>query len=132
MADSIAGVADAIAASLHDPAGPAGEAEARRLAFSVVETIDRAPRDEVQALVAASPASTGDPRFDALLAAVVEHACTKRSMPAPSWVNEPQRFLSTWWFMSEMPSLHADAIVHSPISFSRRGVFITSGALTYV
>ncbi|HET9690949.1 MAG TPA: hypothetical protein VFP61_07330 [Acidimicrobiales bacterium] len=131
MAENIAGVASAIGASLLEPGGPAGEAEARRLAFSFVETIDGASSEEVEALVAAPPATTGDHRFDALVAAVVEHACTKRSMPSPAWVNEPHRFLSTWWFMSEMPSLHADAIVHSPISFARRGVFITSGALTY-
>jgi len=52
-------------------------------------------------------------------------------MVAPTWVNEPSRFLDTWWFVSELRSLHADALVHTPISFSRRGVFITGDALTY-
>jgi hypothetical protein len=33
--------------------------------------------------------------------------------------------------VSGLRSLHADALVHSPISFARRGVFIAGDALTY-
>jgi len=77
------------------------------------------------------PPPTGDVRYDALLAAIVEFICARQSMVAPSWVDDSDRFLSTWWFVSGMLSLHADAIVHSPISFARRGVFVTEDALTY-
>ncbi len=52
-------------------------------------------------------------------------------MLAPAWVEDEYRFLDQWWFVSGIKSLHADAIAHSPISFARRGVFITAGALTY-
>ncbi len=82
-------------------------------------------------LVADRPDGTGDARFDALLAAIVEHLCTKASLAVPAWANEPSRFLDTWWFVSGLRSLHADALVHSPISFARRGVFIAGDALTY-
>lgn len=72
----------------------------------------------------------GAVRFDALLAAIVEFVCTRHSGSAPSWVDRPGRFLSEWWFVSGMPTLHADAIAHSPMSFARRDIFITEDALT--
>jgi hypothetical protein len=77
------------------------------------------------------PRSTGDACYDALLAAIAEYLCAREGMLAPTWVESPSRFLDQWWFVSGIRSLHADAIVHSPISFARRGVFITAGALTY-
>jgi hypothetical protein len=107
------------------------EAGALRLAFRCVEIFDRAPVDDRQSLVDPEPVSTGDARFDALLAAIAEYLCAREGLNAPTWVQDPSRFLDQWWFVSGIQSLHADAIVHSPISFARRGVFITAGALTY-
>lgn len=107
------------------------DAEARRLAFHFVETYDGAGADERQRIVADEPASTGDDRFDSLVAAIVEFSCARHMVPAPAWVEGSSRFLEQWWFVSGLPSLHADAIAHSPISFARRGVFITEDALTY-
>ncbi len=52
-------------------------------------------------------------------------------MPPPAWVEDQCRFLQKRWFVSGIRSLHADTIANSPVSFSRRGVFITEGALTY-
>lgn len=124
--------AKAIAASLAGTDALVGEAEARRLAFSFVENLDKQPSGEaVLELVRDEPPTVGDLRFDALLAAVVEHGCACRRVKAPGWVDGPGRFLESWWFVAGMRSLHADALVHSPISFARRGVFITSGALSY-
>lgn len=131
MTIDIATTAKAIAASLSCTDRAAGEAEARRLAFSVIETLDKVAAADVEGLVRLAPGPVGDVRFDALLAAVVEHGCARRGLSAPLWVNEEGRFLETWWFVSGVPTLHADALVHSPISFARRGVFITSGALSY-
>jgi hypothetical protein len=34
-----------------------------------------------------------------------------------------------WWFVTDLRGLHPRALVESPSSFRRRGVFITSGAL---
>lgn len=104
---------------------------ALRLAFRFVELFERAEIDERSALVAESPMPTGDIRYDALVAAIVEYLCAHHDMLAPSWVDDEDRFLDKWWFVSGIRSLHADAIANSPISFARRGVFITSGALTY-
>jgi hypothetical protein len=54
-----------------------------------------------------------------MLAALAEYSCVRHG------------FLEQWWFVPGMKSLHANAMVHRPISFKRRGVFITEGALTY-
>jgi len=107
------------------------ESGALRLAFRCVELIERAPVDARQGLVAPQPVPTGDARFDALLAAITEYLCAREGLLAPTWVEDPSRFLDQWWFVSGIQSLHADAIAHSPISFARRGVFITAGALAY-
>jgi hypothetical protein len=107
------------------------ESGALRLAFRCVELIERAPVDDRQGLVAPQPVPTGDARFDALLAAITEYLCAREGLLAPTWVEDPSRFLDQWWFVSGIQSLHADAIAHSPISFARRGVFITAGALAY-
>ena len=131
MAVTIRDLARQITASLSGQEPERGQAEARRLAFSFIEVFDRLPIAEGLRIVAEPPDSTGDSGFDALLAAIVEHLCAKASMAAPAWVDEPCRFLDTWWFLSGLRSLHADALVHTPISFARRGLFITGDALTY-
>jgi hypothetical protein len=120
-----------VARSLADPGGERGEAEALRLALSFVEIFQRTDPSDRRSLVEAEPDPVGDRRFDALLAAVVEYVCARALRPAPAWVAEPERFLEQWWFVSGLRSLHADALVHSPISFARRGVFVTGGALSY-
>ena len=106
-------------------------ASALRLAFRFVEIFDRAPSHKHPDLVVDRPLPTGDARFDALLAAVAEYVCACAELVAPSWVDDEDRFLTEWWFVSGISSLHADAIAHSPISFARRGIFITADALTY-
>jgi hypothetical protein len=131
MRVTVRDVAGEIAASLGAEDRQRGLAEARRLAFSLVERFDRSTVADRQLLVADRPDTTGDTGFDALLAAIVEHVCTTASVAVPAWADEPSRFLDTWWFVSGLRSLHADALVHTPISFARRGVFITGDALTY-
>jgi hypothetical protein len=107
------------------------EAEAIRIAFGLVQDFDKATPAERRLMVENRPPPTGDARYDALLAALVEHLCTGAGMPAPRWVDDPDRFLEPWWFVSGLRSLHASALVESPISFARRGVFICDGALSY-
>jgi len=107
------------------------EATGRRLAFRFIEQFDRADQADRGRMVETAPLPTGDSRYDALLAAEVEYCCVRHGMPSPGWVNDPSRFVEEWWFVSGIKSLHANAVVHSPISFKRRGVFITEDSLTY-
>lgn len=131
MARSLAETARVIKASLAGPDRARGEPEAIRLAFSFIELYERDWVPERAQLLEDCPEPVGDPRFDALLGALAEHLSAKHGSQSPAWAGHTSRFLDTWWFVAGMESLEADAIVHSPISFARRGVFLVDGALSY-
>jgi hypothetical protein len=70
------------------------------------------------------PESTGDERWDTLLAALAEHLAAHEDSAAPSWAEE--RSLQRWWFPFDLPSQHVEALVHAPMAFRRRGVFVSA------
>lgn len=80
--------------------------------------------DPLVLLVSAEPAPTGDARFDAVLAAIAEDLCVHADEVPPAWVHGPSRFLDRAWWVSDLPSARAAALVHAPASFRRRGVMI--------
>ena len=102
-----------------------------RLAFRFIERYNKSDWETRTRITVDRPKTTGSARFDALLAGLVEYVCASHDVVAPAWVNDQSFFLDKWWFVSGMVSLHADALVHSPISLARRGVFVTQGALEY-
>jgi transcriptional regulator with XRE-family HTH domain len=75
-------------------------------------------------LVASEPPLIGDPRFDALLAAIAEDLCVRAGVVPPPWVHKRERFLDGFWWVSDLPSARARALVHAPASFRRRGVML--------
>lgn len=77
--------------------------------------------------VADPPGPTGDRRADALAAALAEYLCVRRQLVPPLWTQVPIEVVP-WWFVSEK-RFHALALRESPISFARRGIFVTAGAL---
>jgi hypothetical protein len=105
------------------------EASAYRVLMGLLDDYRRTPLAERPALVAHPPDSCGDRRYDAFLGALVEHVTNADRTVTPAWVGEPDRFLSRWWFPAGLRSLQAFALVESPISFARRGIFLTRGAL---
>ena len=125
--NSISETAEEIAACLSKGDSTA----ATRLAFRFLERYERSDWGTRTSIVDRQPATTGSERYDALLAGIVELACASHQVVAPPWVNDESYFLGEWWFISGIRSLHADALVHSPISLARRGVFVTQGALEY-
>ncbi len=76
------------------------------------------------AMIAERPEPVGDRRFDAYLAALAEHLAVHGGLSVPPWVYEKERLLERWWFPTAFRSLHALAIVQSPASFRRRGIFV--------
>jgi hypothetical protein len=78
------------------------------------------------------PPSTGDVRVDAALAALAEHLARRDGWSAPTWTRESRREAEPWWFVTDLRGMHPRALVESPLSFRRRGVFITRGALERV
>jgi transcriptional regulator with XRE-family HTH domain len=73
------------------------------------------------ALCVAPPAPCGDPRFDAALAALVEHHLTISRLPVPDWVREPSRFLSEPWVVSPYTDTDTEDV---PKAFRRHGVLL--------
>ena len=66
------------------------------------------------------PPLTGS-RWDALLAATVEHVCALHGHTSPAWVDEPGRFLAETWVVTDVPSIRMDAIAFAPAAFIRHG-----------
>lgn len=79
-------------------------------------------------LVQDRPPLTGDRRYDAALAALVEHLCAEARVAAPAWTSDPSRFAEPWWFPAGLPALEAAMLRDSPISFKRHGVFVGANA----
>jgi hypothetical protein len=75
------------------------------------------------------PQATGDGRVDAAFAAMTEYLARRDGWTVPSWARLPEREAWPWWFVTDLRGIHPQALVESPSSFRRRGVFITSGAL---
>jgi hypothetical protein len=82
-----------------------------------------------QARIEAAPAPTGDSRHDAFLGALAEHLAAVEDLDRPGWSVEPDRFLDTFWFVSDVPGFRAAAIAGSPGAFKRRGVLIPERSL---
>ena len=94
--------------------------------FRRARSVDRA------GLVADEPPPTGDPRWDALLAGVVEQLCFDHMLPVPRWAMDPVRFLEQWWFVTPYRSLHPSAFAEAPPALANRGVFIHRRSLESV
>lgn len=78
----------------------------------------------------AEPSTTGDPRWDALLAGVADHLATKHHIDPPRWTSD--RYVTPFWFVGTTPALHAYAYAHSPAPLAYRGVFIDPADLESV
>lgn len=117
----------------------AGESLRRVWRYAIVQMLDdyqsvlrRDGANEAAQMWQAEPATTGDVRVDAAFAALGEHLARRDGWPAPAWVSESRREAVPWWFVTDLRGLHPQALVESPLSFRRRGVFITHGALERV
>jgi hypothetical protein len=115
-----------LADRLKDEATDSGR---RRLILEFVEEYRWEPMAQRSPLLEQRPALTGDPRYDAFLAALAEHLAYHDQLSAPEWVQDGDRFLEEWWFPIDLPAVRADALVHSPGAFRIRGIFLGSGAL---
>lgn len=104
--------------------------------FAVREFLDEfdlLPRhDLMDRAIRERPERTGSAPTDAYLGALAEHLAATRGLERPAWAVEPARFLSRFWFLSDVPGFRALAVAQSPAAFRRRGIFIAEGALQRV
>ena len=81
---------------------------------------------------AQEPPRTGEAGVDAAFAALAEHLARRDGWRVPTWATDPSRESPQWWFVSDLVGMHPTALVESPLSFRKRGVFITRDALVRV
>jgi y4mF family transcriptional regulator len=81
---------------------------------------------ELESFLAAPP-STGDPRWDTLLAAVVARECRLRGLPIPRWTRVPP--LPRFWFPDDDPILNARTMQRTPLDLRNKGIWLDGRAL---
>ena len=79
------------------------------------------------ALCVAEPAPCGDVRFDAALAAVVEHHLSADLLPIPPWVNGSNRFLNEPWRAT--PDFEVEELLPA---FERHGILLAASELASI
>ncbi|MDE0103807.1 MAG: hypothetical protein OXN89_15645 [Bryobacterales bacterium] len=60
-------------------------------------------------------------RWDALLAAMVEHLALIHGHRVPEWADEPERFLDIPWVLPSNPTGRRNALLYAPAPFLRHG-----------
>jgi hypothetical protein len=124
-------LADLVPTITEDLAG-GEEQNAVRLLFGFADDIRGSSRPGRIALIAPVPSTTGDPRFDAALAATAEFFAAESGIEAPKWVDGRDRFVEPWWFLTSRLAFHAYTLAHTPAVFARHGVFIAREAFERV
>ena len=79
-------------------------------------------RDAQAAALLEPPTLTGQRRWDALLAAVVEHIARLHGHAIPAWVDEPERFLQVPWVIARGRAIGLDSVLYAPGAFIRHSV----------
>ena len=82
----------------------------------------REPAEVRHTLLEEVPGPTGDDRWDVLLAGLAEHLAMRDGKDTPRW--SASRGLRRFSFPFDTPGARAQALVHAPAAFRRRGVFV--------
>lgn len=105
------------------------EASALRLAAGLYTALTTLIAADLALAIEGEPPSTGDARWDALIAGLVERAARTGGVRTPLWTAGPGRFLDRWWFVTPYRSLHATVLVQTPAELANRGVFVDEASL---
>ncbi len=74
--------------------------------------------------------STGDMRWDTLLAGCIRRECRRVNVVPPPWTKVPP--LPSWWFPVADPVLTARTMQRTPIDLAVLGIWLDGGALEIV
>lgn len=106
--------------------------DAYRSILGFVADVSAGTHDDVYQAIIEEPALATDRRVDSLMAAAAEHVAFHSSLSTPRWCLDTCRFLTSAWFPVDLPSVRVRALVTSPASFWRRGIFIDRSDLDRV
>ena len=93
-----------------------------RLVVEFLKEYHQEPASVRSSLLDDVPGPTGDERWDVLFAGLAEHLAMRDGKDAPRW--SASRGLRRFWFPFDTPGARAQALVHAPAAFRRRGVFV--------
>ncbi|MHB8247229.1 MAG: hypothetical protein ACYDGN_18180 [Acidimicrobiales bacterium] len=110
----------------------AGEGRGSTLRLVRQFLMDLGRAEDPAELLHDDPESTGDQRWDALIAGVAEDFALHHGIEAPEWVFEPSRFSTPWWFVTTIEAMRPTAIVETPAALANHGVFISRASLVNV
>ena len=79
-------------------------------------------REAQIAMLSKAPRLT-ETRWDALLAATMEHIATLHGHRVPEWAEHPARFLRESWVMPKIGWMRSNALAFAPAAFIRHGTF---------
>ncbi|HYI62269.1 MAG TPA: hypothetical protein VEW93_10755 [Acidimicrobiales bacterium] len=86
-----------------------------------------------RAAVEEEPPTTGDLRWDALIAAAVDWVSSVRHWPAPAWTSGARWKLDApGWVVSPYERLHPSIREQTPEEFARHGVYVDRASLQSV
>ncbi|MGH7671825.1 MAG: helix-turn-helix domain-containing protein [Gemmatimonadales bacterium] len=103
-----------------------------RKAAELAHRFRRADPGTRRRMITAEPPQTGDPRWDAFVAAFAEWLAVEAGAPVPSWAHHDDRYLRRGWWVTPMVSMHAWEYAGSPASFQSHGVYLHRDSLTNV
>jgi hypothetical protein len=93
-----------------------------RLVVEFLKEYHQEPAGCRQRLLADAPGPTGDERWDVLFEGLAEHLAMRDGKDAPPW--SASCGLRRFWFPFDTPGARAQALVHAPAAFRKRGVFV--------
>ena len=108
------------------------ESKAFRLSIQLNDNLTSVTPDICLALCIAPPPLTGNPRYDALIAGLVEFHLSLNSLPIPAWVKESNRKLKTRWIVDTYVTSEAAILKQTPAAFLRHNVLINKSELISV
>ncbi|MEO8694540.1 MAG: helix-turn-helix transcriptional regulator [Acidimicrobiales bacterium] len=118
-----------VAASIHEDLRHGHEPVAFRRFIQLADDLRITDAALSVALAVQPPSPTGSTLYDALIAGVVEHRLTDRSLPLPTWVHEASRSLPQLTPLVDEPWYRDLAEATSPTAFRKHAVLISAGEL---
>lgn len=107
------------------------EDHAYRIVIQLADDLEAVHGAERVAACVAPPATTGDLRFDAFIAGVVETRLDAEALPHPTWLADAAVLPSPWWV--DRYTAGADWVAEAtPPALRRRGVLIDAAELVSV
>ena len=94
-----------------------------RLVVEFLKEYHQEPAGVRLCLLEDAPGPVGDERWDVLFAGLAEHLAMRDGQAAPGW-SAARGLLRRFWFPFDAPGARAQALVHAPAAFRRRGVFV--------